>query len=188
LPLATAFDFSLYVVQVWASGFAAALLGKRSSAVRYDDLVPGKVVAQPAGLPDPLQQRQTHATMREAFLHSALEKFFSIFLQLPLIRKRLAEVTTILAEKQPASPQLYIYSTADKVIPVRYVESFIEKQKQQGRSVWSKNMEHSPHVDHFRANPAEYTQHLREFLEKCVPHVDGKKQGGHTEAAPVAEV
>lgn len=165
----------------------AALLGKRSSAVRYDDPAQSKAPLQLAGVPEPLPQGQKHVNMREAFLHSALEKFFSVFLQLPLIRKRLAEVTTILAEKQPASPQLYIYSTADKVIPARYVEQFIEKQKQQGRSVWSKNMEYSPHVDHFRSNPEKYTQQLRDFLEKCVPHAASKRRGGQTGAVPVVE-
>jgi hypothetical protein len=79
----------------------------------------------------------------EAVLLSALGKFFDLVLNYPAINRyascppqimneysptntwcvhrRLSDVMELLSSKQPKCPQLYIYSSADRVIPARSV-------------------------------------------------------------------
>ncbi|PWA69793.1 alpha/beta-Hydrolases superfamily protein [Artemisia annua] len=139
--------------QVWASGFSAAILKKNSIAAKgyrnTDD-----IAAKPA--------------MSETALLMVLEKFFDVILNLPTVSRRLSDVLVQLKSGQPSCPQLYIYSSADKVIPAGSVESFIEAQQRTGRVVRSCNFKSTPHVDHFRHEPELYTTHLSQFLRDCV--------------------
>lgn len=73
-----------------------------------------------------------------------------------------------LSSSQPSCPQLYIYSSADRVIPADSVESFIEEQRRAGREVRACNFVSTPHVDHFRNDPKLYTSQLSQFLADCV--------------------
>lgn len=82
--------------------------------------------------------------------------------------RRLSDVLGLLFSGQPACPQLYIYSSADRVIPAESVESFIEEQRKAGREVRACNFVSTPHVDHFRNDPKLYTTQLSQFLEDYV--------------------
>ncbi|KAK4400192.1 Transmembrane protein 53-A [Sesamum angolense] len=97
-----------------------------------------------------------------------LEKFFGMVLNYPSINRRLSDVLSVLTLEQPSCPQLYIYSSADKVIPAPSVESFIEKQRKSGREVRACDFISTPHVDHFRSDPKLYSSQLTQFLEDCV--------------------
>ncbi|XP_042386704.1 uncharacterized protein LOC121978422 [Zingiber officinale] len=48
---------------------------------------------------------------------------------------RLTDVLELLTSEQPKCPHLYIYSSADQVIPAKSVESFIERQRRAGHEV-----------------------------------------------------
>ena len=61
----------------------------------------------------------------------------------------------ILSHQQPLFPQLYIYSSSDRLIPVEFVEAFITKQKQAGYKVRACNFVLSSHVDHFKKFPED---------------------------------
>ncbi|KAH6831374.1 alpha/beta-Hydrolases superfamily protein [Perilla frutescens var. hirtella] len=104
----------------------------------------------------------------EAALLLLLEKVFGVVLNHPSINRRLSDVMSLLTSEQPRCPQLYIYSSADKVIPAGSVESFIEKQRKSGREVRACNFISTPHVDHFRNDPQLYSSQLTRFLEDCV--------------------
>lgn len=147
--------------QVWASGFSAALLKKNSAATQ---LLQG-------GCADGWNGRIAYPkpSFRETALLAMLEQFFSIFLQIPHVNRRLSDVVSVLANQQPSCPQLYIYSSADAVIPSKSVESFIEEQKKAGHTVSACNFQCSPHVDHFRTYPDKYSEQLTSFLKVCVP-------------------
>lgn len=82
--------------------------------------------------------------------------------------RRLSDVMNMLSSKQPRCPQLYMYSTADRVIPADSVESFVEAQRSAGHDVRACNFVSSPHVDHFRNDPKLYTSQLSHFLEESV--------------------
>ena len=82
--------------------------------------------------------------------------------------RRLSDVIRMLSSRQPSCPQLYIYSSADRVIPARSVESFVEQQRRSGREVRSCDFVSTPHVDHFRNDPQLYASQLTRFLEDCV--------------------
>ncbi|KAG0584655.1 hypothetical protein KC19_3G225800 [Ceratodon purpureus] len=158
--------------QVWASGFSAALLKKRSSATKPASLkgeVKEGVTVEASSLGSVANLEMGGANGLETAVLSVLEGFFSLFLKLPAINQRLSEVVTVLQKKQPPCPQLYIYSTADKVIPVKAVEAFIEEQRKTGRVVRACNLQSSPHVDHFRSHPKLYSEQLSNFLKEVLP-------------------
>ncbi|KAG9441982.1 hypothetical protein H6P81_017836 [Aristolochia fimbriata] len=153
--------------QVWASGFSAAFLKKQSiatkgfqashvAAVEVEELNGGTAVGE---LKPPVAEQA---------LLVILEKFFSVVLNLPSVNRRLSDVLDTLTSEQPKCPQLYIYSSADRVIPAKSVESFIEEQRRAGHNVRACNFVFSPHVDHFRNSPELYTTQLTTFLEDCV--------------------
>ncbi|KAG0555189.1 hypothetical protein M758_12G153300 [Ceratodon purpureus] len=158
--------------QVWASGFSAALLKKRSSATKpalsQGELKEG-VSVNAASQGTLANSELGGASGLETAVHSVLEGFFSFFLKLPAINQRLSNVLSVLEKKQPQCPQLYIYSTADKVIPVKYVEDYIEEQRKTGRVVRACNLQSSPHVDHFRSYPQLYSEQLSNFLKEVLP-------------------
>ncbi|KAI5665198.1 hypothetical protein M9H77_24521 [Catharanthus roseus] len=152
--------------KVWAAGFATAMLKKRSSSTyplveaggnkMGDSIDTSKIQGK-----DPL--------LIETLLLSAFEKMFSFLLKLPDINQRLSRIISILVNRQPPCPQLYLYSRADKVIPFQSVESFIEDQKRAGKSVQSFDFGSSPHVDHYRTFPDLYSLHLENFLNASLP-------------------
>ncbi|CAA7036453.1 unnamed protein product [Microthlaspi erraticum] len=137
---------------VWASGFSAAFLKKNSVATK--------------GAQTNFSEPKPAAT--ETALLSVLEKFFSVILNLPKVNRRLADVLDTLSSAQPRCPQLYIYSSADRVIPAVQVESFIVEQRKAGHEVRACNFISSPHVDHFRSNPELYTAELNHFMDNFV--------------------
>lgn len=151
--------------QVWASGFSAAFLKKHSVATK------GTVSPSEAELEVLVGRNQileVKPAVTEAALLAVLEKLFDVVLNLPTVNRRLSDVLSLLSSGQPSCPQLYIYSSADRVIPSGSVESFIEKQRKAGREVRACNFVSTPHVDHFRNDPKLYTRQLTQFLEDCV--------------------
>ncbi|KAM7250067.1 hypothetical protein ACFE04_021950 [Oxalis oulophora] len=144
--------------QVWASGFSAAFLKKHSVATKGSNV--NVIVGDKCDEPKP--------ALTETALLLILEKIFAVVLNLPAVNRRLSNVITQLSSGQPNCPQLYIYSSADRVIPAESVESFIEKQRRAGLEVRACNFVSTPHVDHFRNDPQRYTTQLSQFLEDCV--------------------
>ncbi|XP_010103608.2 transmembrane protein 53 [Morus notabilis] len=151
--------------QVWASGFSAAFLKKYSVATKG---VVGTNESGTEALAASKELVEPKPAVTETALLVLLEKFFEVVLNLPTVNRRLSDVLGLLSTQQPSCPQLYIYSSADRVIPAGSVESFIEKQRKAGHVVRSCNFVSTPHVDHFRNDPKLYTSQLTQFLEDCV--------------------
>ena len=143
---------------VWASGFSAAFLKKNSVATR------GSCEPNMGGINFP----EPKPAATETALLLVLEKFFGVILNLPKVNRRLADVVDTLSSSQPRCPQLYIYSSADRVIPAGQVETFIGEQRKAGHEVRACNFVSSPHVDHFRSNPELYTAELNQFMDNFV--------------------
>ncbi|KAK1387254.1 transmembrane protein 53 [Heracleum sosnowskyi] len=146
--------------QVWASGFSAAFLKKQSAVTKEGKTteVPGRTNVSGEAKP----------AFKEAALHVILEKVFEVVLRLPPVNGKLTFLMDKMKSGQPRCPQLYIYSSADKVIPAEFVESFIAEQKRIGHQVRACNFISTPHVDHMRNCPELYKTQLTEFLEDCV--------------------
>uniref|UniRef100_M1BIB8 Uncharacterized protein n=1 Tax=Solanum tuberosum TaxID=4113 RepID=M1BIB8_SOLTU len=99
---------------------------------------------------------ETKPAVTEAALLLVQEKFFEVVLNLPTVNRTLSDVLDLLTSQQPSCPQLYIYNSADSVIPAVSVESFVEEQRRIGRDVRACNFISTPHVDHFRNDPELY--------------------------------
>ncbi|XP_018680752.2 uncharacterized protein LOC103992559 isoform X2 [Musa acuminata AAA Group] len=151
--------------QVWAAGFSAALLKKRSSLISSSDENNG--VAKPDMKMNGTGTKDNSSSFAEILTLSLLEKFFTLVLMLPDVNQRLRKTISILWNKQPLCPQLYLYSSADMVIPVNSVENFIKEQKTSGRIVHAHDFGSSPHVDHLRSYPQMYSAKITEFMEEC---------------------
>ncbi|KAK2984288.1 hypothetical protein RJ640_003847 [Escallonia rubra] len=151
--------------QVWASGFSAAFLKKHSVATKGYTRDNEQGIEVSGGTKSLIEAKPA---ITETALLLVLEKFFEVVLNLPAVNRRLSDVLGQLTSGQPSCPQLYIYSSADKVIPAGSVESFIEEQQKTGREVRACNFISTPHVDHFRHDPKLYTSQLTQFLEDCV--------------------
>ncbi|XP_020100722.1 transmembrane protein 53-like isoform X2 [Ananas comosus] len=151
--------------QVWAAGFCAALLKKRSS-LTYSSGEAFEGSKQDVSL-HKLNDESIRPSLGEIIIFSLLLKFFNIVLSLPDVNRRLSKVISVLSKNQPSWPQLYLYSFADRVIPAESVENFIKEQKTLGRDVYAYNFGSSPHVDHFRSFPQLYTAKIDEFLKIC---------------------
>lgn len=151
--------------QVWASGFSAAFLKKNSVATKgvRSSNEPGVSLSIGA-----TTVAEAKPAVTEAALLLVLEKFFEVVLNLPKINRRLSEILGLLTSRQPSCPQLYIYSSADRVIPAGSVESFIEEQRRTGHEVRACNFVSTPHVDHFRNDPKLYSTQLTQFFDDCV--------------------
>ncbi|CAI8601721.1 unnamed protein product [Vicia faba] len=150
--------------QVWASGFSAAFLKKNSVATK------GRVSTDESGIKVSIGSENLgpKPAPTEAALLLILKKFFEVVLHLPAVNRRLSDVLSMLSTKQPGCPQLYMYSSADRVIPADSVESFVDAQRKAGHDVRACNFVSSPHVDHFRNDPKLYASQLNQFLEECV--------------------
>ncbi|KAK8556831.1 hypothetical protein V6N13_064829 [Hibiscus sabdariffa] len=138
-------------LKVWAAGFTAAILKKRSSLVN--------------GLESAVTDSKEPG-MVEAVLLSALEKFFGSILNMPEVNRRLRKVVNAIMEHPPPCPQLYLYSTVDKVVSYKSIELCI-KEMRKGVKVFSFNFGTSPHVDHYRTFPNIYSSQLHNFLKEC---------------------
>ncbi|WOG83550.1 hypothetical protein DCAR_0102726 [Daucus carota subsp. sativus] len=151
--------------QVWAAGFSAAILKKQSVATKQDTEANRRNLEVSGN--NNVSEEVKPAFM-EAALQVVLERVFEVVLKLPAVDGRLSSLMGQLKSRQPSCPQLYIYSSADKVIPAEYVESFITEQQRIGHQVRSCNFISTPHVDHLRNDPELYTSQLTQFLEDCM--------------------
>lgn len=149
-------------LKVWAAGFVAAVLKKRTSLTSSS--AAGKETNNAASI----SRTSEEPLFIESVLLAVFEKLFSLLFSLPDVNRRLKKVISILTNNQPLCPQLYLYSTADKVVPYQSIEAFMEQQREIGREVWSFNFRSSPHVDHFRSFPEIYRSQLFTFLEECL--------------------
>ncbi|KAK3012349.1 hypothetical protein RJ639_012993, partial [Escallonia herrerae] len=122
---------SLSVWQVWATAFTTALLEKRTT------LASSSVEAGEGMAASRVQEKKPLPVVFLLMLTNAI---------------------SALSEKQPLCPQLYLYSTADKVISFQSVESFMEDQKKLGKKVESFNFGSSRHVDHYRTFGVVYSK------------------------------
>ncbi|KAG5378002.1 hypothetical protein IGI04_025844 [Brassica rapa subsp. trilocularis] len=98
---------------------------------------------------------------------SSLEKLFPIILNIPDVNMRLTKIIEKLYENHPPCPQLYLYSSGDKVVPSHSVELWIKEQQKIGRKIHSFSFRSSPHVEHYRNFPDLYSSQLHNFLQDC---------------------
>ncbi|XP_044762656.1 transmembrane protein 53-A-like isoform X2 [Coccinella septempunctata] len=73
-----------------------------------------------------------------------------------------------LMNQENACPQLFFFSKADKLVPYRDMEVFIEKRKSRGVEVMYKIYETTQHVKHYPSDKLGYTKTVLNFLNKVL--------------------
>ena len=69
-------------------------------------------------------------------------------------------------EKDGEFPLLFLYSEKDKLIPARFMDALVERQRDEfGRMVRAKNFGASGHVAHFKNFPDEYEEEIVRFMQ-----------------------
>ncbi|CAK0783325.1 hypothetical protein CVIRNUC_006524 [Coccomyxa viridis] len=104
-----------------------------------------------------IEARHPHLTRTAKFALQPLLGF-------PLISTRMHEVWQAWDVVAPVKPQLYLSSQADALIPPAEIDLFKLQQAKRGVPVFSREFEHSAHVEHFRRYPAEYREEIEAFL------------------------
>jgi hypothetical protein len=102
--------------------------------------------------------------------HPIVTPVFKLLWRLALMSRRNRQFLDLihkeLIQAQPLhSDQLYLYSTADELIPHDEIEYQINVQKERGVHVQSHNFVVTPHVAHFRFQPKIYGKLIEDFLE-----------------------
>jgi hypothetical protein len=89
--------------------------------------------------------------------------------KLQLISERSKSFTRGMESDPLICHQLFLYSTADKLIPHQPLKRLIEHNKRRSEAVliMEKNFVDSPHILHFRQHPIEYRNAVQEFLTLC---------------------
>ncbi|KAL0042970.1 hypothetical protein WJX79_005495 [Trebouxia sp. C0005] len=105
--------------------------------------------------------------MQHPHLVSAARLLFTPVLKFPPIANRQDQIWQAWSNTAPLCPQLYLYSSADALIPPSAVQQFQELQKQRGVQVHSKMWIDSAHCEHYRIYPDEYVSQLERFVETC---------------------
>ncbi|CAN1190605.1 Transmembrane protein 53-B [Linum perenne] len=151
--------------KVWAAGFAAAILQKRSSAPQIPE---EEAKNRKDSYTKPSDDKpDAYGT----FVLGALEMFFAVVLKFPDVDRQLQKIVAAVAKNQPSYPHLYMYSAGDKVVPHEAIEAAIQEELKKGRKVVSHNFGSSPHVDHYRTFPEQYLSVLSRFLKECLSNV-----------------
>jgi hypothetical protein len=129
---------------IWARGTVAAALGKSAETINED--LPSTV--------------------------AAVQHLAERYLALPSISRHLRQTRAAWTSQLPLDvPQLYLYSTADNLIPFKQIESFIQGQQQRGVAISSHSWDDSGHCEHLRVHPEQYTRLVHSFVERCLTDI-----------------
>jgi hypothetical protein len=91
----------------------------------------------------------------------------------PDVLKRFRKVRDGWSHAVPRNvPQLYLYSSADTLIPSSHVESFMAQQEALGSSVSYQRWNDSEHCEHLKVHPVQYRKIVQTFVRTCVSESD----------------
>jgi hypothetical protein len=88
----------------------------------------------------------------------------------PEVLKRFRKIREAWNVHIPRVPQLYLYSTADALIPHSHVESFASQQSTLGSDVYTAPCTDADHCAILKKHPSDYRAHVYSFLDKLITH------------------
>lgn len=75
------------------------------------------------------------------------------------------------ASNDSATPYLFIYSKADRLVPFNDLQTFTERAESNGILVWREIYEDTPHVGHMRADPVSYWAAIERHWKRAI-HIE----------------
>ncbi|CAB3407156.1 unnamed protein product [Caenorhabditis bovis] len=108
---------------------------------------------------------KTRISVLASFLNLRATLVIPLCATVPFLRSFLSVYYYFLDKMDLPRDQLYLYSTADKMIKAKHVEKFVGKQMEKGANITSINFEDSEHVQHYRAHPEKYREACLNFVK-----------------------
>ena len=93
------------------------------------------------------------------------------YLALPSISRHLREIRAAWSHLPPTVPQLYLYSSADVLVPSPHVEGFMTQQAYRGVSVAHHCWDDSGHCEHLSYHPEQYRRIVHSFMERSLTDI-----------------
>lgn len=93
------------------------------------------------------------------------------YLALPSISRHLRETRAAWGQLSPMVPQLYLYSSADVLVPAAHVEAFMTQQAYRGVAVAHHCWDDSGHCEHLRDHPEQYKRIVHSFVERSLTDI-----------------
>ncbi|KAL6062128.1 hypothetical protein QOT17_012378 [Balamuthia mandrillaris] len=124
------------------------------------------------------------AIYHHSLLSPMLRALFLLYSSSPSLKRHVSSVLDAVAVAQPRCPQMYLYSTADHLIPYQQIEAIIQAQKDAGLDVCSKRWTDSAHVNHFRMHKEEYCDAVNSFLKDCLPRWEQQRCNPSPSSSP----
>jgi hypothetical protein len=100
------------------------------------------------------------------------------YLSLPVTRRRIADMEASWHALVPPCPKLYLYSESDVLVSPDTIQGHMQSEAVRGSRVYAHRWADSPHVEHYRLHPEEYTSVVARFLEEALSLAsEGSREG-----------
>jgi len=98
----------------------------------------------------------------------ALRGAVDAYLSLAVTRRRLAGMERAWHELVPPCPKLYLYSESDVLVSPDVIQSHMQAEAVRGSRIYAQRWHDTPHVEHYRLHPEQYTDILSRFVSEAL--------------------
>jgi hypothetical protein len=99
---------------------------------------------------------------------SALRGAVDAYLSLGVTRRRIADMEASWHALVPPCPKLYLYSESDALVSPGTIQGHMQSEAVRGSRVYAHKWADTPHVEHYRLHPEQYTAIVARFVEESL--------------------
>jgi hypothetical protein len=108
----------------------------------------------------------------------ALRGAVDAYLSLPPTRNRIRDMEYAWHELTPPCPKLYLYSESDVLVSPDTIQSHMSAEAVRGSRVYAHRWVDTPHVEHYRLHPEQYTSIVARFCDEALAMAAAGQRGG----------
>jgi hypothetical protein len=105
---------------------------------------------------------------RHPRLLGAVRGAVDAYLALPTTRRRIAATEAAWHELTPPCPKLYLYSESDVLVSPDTIQRHMQAEAVRGARVYAHKWADTPHVEHYRLHPEQYTAIVARFVDEAL--------------------